>query len=164
MSELPAGVSARTWGFVQRNRLIAALAAATVVVEAAARSGALWTAAAARGLGRALLAVPGDVDRETARGCHALLRSGALLCEDASDVVRAIDCGAPDRAGASAAGEGGSAESRMLRALSSTPEAIESLARRAGVELGDAVGALLALQWSGIARSAPGQRWSRADS
>src|SRR6185503_14015424 len=63
--------------FIRRNRLIAALGAATLVVEAAERSGALSTAAAARRLGRPVLAVPGDVDRATSRGCHALIRAGA---------------------------------------------------------------------------------------
>jgi DNA processing protein len=87
--------------FVERNRLIAALAGVTVVVEAATRSGALSTAAAARRLGRPVLAVPGDVDRETARGAHALLRTGALLCESAADVLRAMQAttGGPDGEG-----------------------------------------------------------------
>ena len=76
--------------FIERNRLIAALASATVVVEAAEGSGALSTAAAARRLGRAVLAVPGDIDRPTVRGVHALLRAGAMVCEHARDVLAAI--------------------------------------------------------------------------
>lgn len=81
--------------FLRRNRLIAALSLATIVVEAAARSGALSTAAVARRLGRACLAVPGDVDRPTSRGCHALIRSGAAVCETASDVLAAIAAADP---------------------------------------------------------------------
>src|SRR5262249_37017528 len=77
--------------FVERNRLIAALASAVVVVEAAQHSGALTTAPAAKSVGRPLLAVPGDVGRPTARGCHRLLRSGAALCEGASDVLAALE-------------------------------------------------------------------------
>jgi DNA processing protein len=143
--------------FVVRNRLIAALAGATVVVEAAARSGALATAAAARRLGRVVLAVPGDVDRETARGCHALLRSGALLCESAGDVARALERvpapGAPER--------GGPPEARLLAALDDRPLELERLAQAAAVPLPEALAALLALQWAGSAAPRPGQRWVR---
>src|SRR5439155_1170886 len=77
LSEWPAAYGVRPGLFVRRNRLIAALSQATVVVEAAEKSGALSTAAVARRLGRPLLAVPGDVDRPTSRGCNALLRAGA---------------------------------------------------------------------------------------
>jgi len=90
LSECASGSPLGRGSFVKRNRLIAALAAATVVVEAAERSGALITAAFASGLGRPVLAVPGDVDRETARGCHALIRGGARLCERAGHVVEAL--------------------------------------------------------------------------
>jgi len=138
--------------FLRRNRLIAALACVTVVVEAASISGALSTAAAARRLGRALLAVPGDVDRETSRGCHRLLREGAGLCETASDVVRA-------------AGQVGdeTAESRLWKCLDAEPQSVESLAHQAGVELPQVMAALLALQWAGTAEQRPGQRWVRID-
>src|SRR5258706_91528 len=76
-TEWPAGGPVARGVFVQRNRLIAALAAATLVIEAAERSGALSTAAAARRLGRPLLAVPGDIDRPTAPGRHPLVRGRA---------------------------------------------------------------------------------------
>src|SRR5262249_51851510 len=90
MTELAAGGPRFKGEFVRRNRLIAGLCAATVVVEAAEGSGALHTAAFARSLGRAVLAVPGDVDRPASRGTHSLLREGARMCEDAGDVMRAI--------------------------------------------------------------------------
>ncbi|TMQ71408.1 MAG: DNA-protecting protein DprA [Candidatus Eisenbacteria bacterium] len=77
LTEWERGEPAGKGVFVQRNRLIAALAGATVVVEAAVHSGALTTAAFALRLGRPVLAVPGDVDRETARGVHGLIRGGA---------------------------------------------------------------------------------------
>ncbi len=141
--------------FLARNRLIAALASATVVVEAAARSGALATAASARRLGRAVLAVPGDVDRETSRGTHALIRSGAALCEGAGDVLREIEHGRrrdPPRA----------AGSRLCAALGPDPRPVEELAAAAGLDLPETLGLLLELEWSGVATAAPGQRWRRA--
>jgi len=139
--------------FVRRNRLIAALAGATLVVEAAERSGALSTAAAALGLGRPLLAVPGDIDRPTARGVHALLRRGARLCEGAGDVLAVLSgTGATPTDGA---------ESRLLAALEGGARPLEALASAAGLGLEETLAALLRLEWAGAARALPGQRWSR---
>ena len=140
--------------FVQRNRLIAALAQATVVVEAAERSGALSTAAVARTLGRALLAVPGDVDRVTSRGANALLRAGAKVCESAADVLAALPAPLPGDRGA---GE----EARLAAALAERPLPVETLAAAAGLALDRALAALLRLEWAGAAEAHPGQRWSR---
>ncbi len=143
--------------FLERNRLIAALAAATVVVEAAARSGALATAARARQLGRPVLAVPGDVDRETSRGTHALIRAGALLCEGAGDVRNAIGCGA---------GRGGEAtpQSRLGAALGVEPRGVDEIAGAAGLAVDEALALLLQFEWAGAAVAVPGQRWRRAGS
>jgi DNA processing protein len=160
MTERETGGPGHPAAFVTRNRLIAALGAATVVVEAAARSGALSTARAARRLRRPVLAVPGDVDRETARGCHRLLREGAALCEDAADVLRAVQ----DSPGGRAAVVGSTdvpATARLGAALRREARTVEALAREAGMTVPEALAALLALQWAGTARSHPGQRWAR---
>ena len=77
VSEYPPGVRPARHRFLTRNRLVAALAGATVVVEAGARSGAANTAAWARALGRSVCAVPGPVTSSASVGCHALLRSEA---------------------------------------------------------------------------------------
>jgi DNA processing protein len=152
VSEQPPGTPAFRGRFLERNRLIAALAGATVVVEAARVSGALNTAGHARRLGRPVLAVPGNVDRETSRGCHALLRRGATLCESAEDVVRAI--GATLETGSDAM-------SRVRGALGARPRDVESLARAAGVTPREATRLLLRLRLSGLAVARPGQRWIR---
>jgi len=78
------------WQFLARNAVIAALADAVVVVEAAARSGALNTAGHAGERGIPVLAFPGDVDRPKAAGCNALIRDGATLVRDAGDVLAAL--------------------------------------------------------------------------
>ena len=153
-TEWPAGEPAARGVFVRRNRLIAGLAAVTLVVEAAERSGALSTAAAARRLGRPLLAVPGDIDRPTARGAHALIRSGAGLCENAGDVVAALSAaGAPETP---------TAESRLLAAVGGEARSAETLASAAGLGLDETLSALLRLEWAGVVRALPGQRWVRA--
>lgn len=76
--------------FLRRNRLIACLGAATVVVEAARRSGSLSTAGAAAELGRPLGAVPGSVLQTTSAGCHRLLREYDAVCVTSSDDVREL--------------------------------------------------------------------------
>jgi DNA processing protein len=83
------------WQFLARNAVIAALADAVVVVEAAARSGALNTAGHAGERGVPVLAFPGDVDRPKAAGCNALIRDGATLVRDAVDVLAALPAIAP---------------------------------------------------------------------
>jgi DNA processing protein len=90
VSELPPGAQARRWCFPARNRIIAALAGLTVVVEAMERSGSLITAEFARDLGRDVGAVPGQVTSPLARGANALLADGAHVIrgpEDALDIV-----------------------------------------------------------------------------
>jgi DNA processing protein len=78
------------WQFLARNAVIAALADAVVVIEAAARSGALNTAGHAADRGVPVLAVPGDVDRPKAAGCNALIRDGATLVRDTDDILAAL--------------------------------------------------------------------------
>lgn len=92
LSELPCGAAPTKWRFLERNRLIAAASAATVVVEAGARSGSLNTAGHAATLGRPLGAVPGPVTSPTSAGCHRLLREYDAVCvTDAAEVAELID-------------------------------------------------------------------------
>jgi len=90
ISELPPGAVPWRWTFPARNRIMAALAGMTVVVEAAARSGSLITADLAADLGRDLGAVPGPVNARTSAGPNNLLAGGACLVRDAQDVLDAL--------------------------------------------------------------------------
>ena len=90
VTEYPPGVRPARHRFLTRNRLVAALAGATVVVEAGLRSGAASTAAWARALGRVVCAVPGPVTSAASAGCHVLLRSGAELVTRADEVREII--------------------------------------------------------------------------
>ena len=88
LAEVPPGSAPTRYRFLQRNRLIAALSAVTVVVEARWRSGALNTAHHAETLGRAVGAVPGSVHSANSAGCHRLLRDGGAICvTDAGEIA-----------------------------------------------------------------------------
>jgi len=87
VTEIPPGSSPTRWRFVERNRLIAALSAVTVVVEAAHRSGALSTASRAQKLNLPIAAVPGPVTSPSSYGCHRLLRDGAICVTSAAEVA-----------------------------------------------------------------------------
>jgi len=150
VSEVPEGGPFGRGAFVKRNRLVAALAAATVVVEATVESGALSTAAVARTLDRALFAVPADIDRPAARGTLQLLREGARVCADAGDVLAVL----------AAARDAADPDARLRAQLSSTPASIETLAAATGLSVPEALARLLDLQWSGLAVPHPGGRWS----
>ncbi len=144
-----------------RNRLIAALAAACVVVEAAPKSGSLVTARLALELGREVLAVPGRVTDELALGTNALVADGARPALDPRDVLEAIGLAAPPRSSPddarSAVDEralaGLGEEARALwRAAREAPGAAEALALRAGLEPARALAALLELELAGALR------------
>ena len=87
VSEYWPGTSPARWRFPARNRIIAGLCEAVVVVEAAERSGALITADLALDYGRAVLATPGAPWSERFTGCNALIRAGAAVCESVDDVL-----------------------------------------------------------------------------
>ena len=90
VSEYPPGSVPARHRFLVRNRLIAALGGGTVVVEAAARSGAQRTASDTEALGRLVMAVPGPVTSGPSTGCHQLIRDGALLVTCTDDVLEAV--------------------------------------------------------------------------
>ena len=90
LSELPPGAAAWSWTLPARNRIMAALAGMTVVVEAATHSGSLITANLAADLGRDLGAVPGPVTSRASVGANSLLAGGACVVRDAQDVLDAL--------------------------------------------------------------------------
>ena len=90
LTEYSPGVRPARHRFLTRNRLVAAVAGAAVVVEAGLRSGAANTAAWARALGRVVAAVPGPVTSSASAGRHALLCNGAALVTRADDIVEFV--------------------------------------------------------------------------
>jgi DNA processing protein len=90
VSEYPPGTPPDRWRFPARNRIIAAMSAAVVVVEAAATGGALITARLGAELGRPVFVVPGDVDRVTSEGCNRLIRDGAHPVFGSADLLEEL--------------------------------------------------------------------------
>ncbi len=90
VAEQPPGVEPRARHFPYRNRIIAGLASGTVVVEAAPKSGSLITARYATEFGRDVMAVPGSPLDPRAQGCNQLIRDGAILIQNADDVLESI--------------------------------------------------------------------------
>ncbi len=161
VSEVPPGFAPHRSRFLSRNRLIAC-ASATVVVEAAARSGALSTARHAAELLRPVCAVPGPVTSASSAGCHALVRDGvAVLVTGADEVLELAGPltearGVPDRPEVeSGQGQlrvdfGSPGERRMFDVLTRRDKAMEAAAAAAGLSLDEARAALGALDSAGL--------------
>jgi DNA processing protein len=148
LSELPPGTGAWRWAFPARNRIMAALAAMTVVVEGAERSGSLITADLAADLGRDLGAVPGPVTSRTSTGTNALLAGGACVVRNAQDVLDAM-LGAGV---ASVVRHGPALSSRMaevLAAVEAGAATCDAVAERLDLGGGSALTALAGLEADG---------------
>lgn len=163
LTEYPPGVRPARHRFLTRNRLVAAAAGATVVVEAGLRSGAANTAAWTRALGRVVAAVPGPVTSSASAGCHALLRDGARLVTRAEHVVELmgrIGELAPEECGpATVFDELSDAERRVYEALPGRGAVtVEQIAVGSGLAPEQALGPLAMLELAGLVRR-DGGRW-----
>ncbi len=87
VSEFPMNMRPSRNSFPQRNRIVAAWSAATLVVEAGERSGALHTAGLAAEYGKTVFAIPGQIGSAASMGCHRLIRDGVILCTGAADLI-----------------------------------------------------------------------------
>jgi DNA processing protein len=148
VSEYPPGVAPAPWRFPARNRVVAGLAAATVVVEARERSGALITADLALEEGREVLAVPGEITSALSQGTNALLRLGAAAVTAADDVLEAIGLRAEDDAEPEPPAAGPAAAA--LAALERGATTPDEVARAAGLDPGAAAAALVELELAGL--------------
>ena len=129
VTEVPVGTAIGRPDFARRNRVIAGLAEAVVVVEAPDRSGALMTASAATSIGRELYAVPGPIDAASSRGCNRLIADGqATIVTSVGALLRQIGLsrGAPPPAVAALS----EVEGQLLRRLLERPGSLEELVAR----------------------------------
>ncbi|WP_290872394.1 DNA-processing protein DprA [Aquabacterium sp.] len=166
LSEFLLGTPALAPNFPKRNRIVAALARGTLVVEAAVQSGSLITARLASELGREVLAIPGSIHSPQSRGCHALIKQGAKLVETAQDVLEELKLGVqvpqlgqlslPDDPP-----EPAPDPDPVLRAMGFDPVSQEALSARTGWGPAELGAHLLELELMGQVARLPGQLFQR---
>ena len=170
LSEQPFGLQPQARHFPRRNRLIAGLSRAVVVVEAAEGSGSLITARDALDQGRDVLAVPGHPFDARAAGCNTLIRGGATLVRDVADVIDALEGSLdakPTRSTPPATAKPSTAapakpldtltlHRKILAALGPAPVAEDQLLRDLGLPYGAVAPALLFLELDGRVQRQPG--------
>ena len=154
VTEMPPGFSPTKWRFLQRNRLIAAMTQATVVVEAGWRSGSLNTAHHAIELGRPLGVVPGPVTSASSAGCHRLLREEPCTCVTTADEVAELIDGF-DATQTSAVASLRASEQRALDALVQKSRSIDDLQIASGLSRAEIESALGVLSLHAIAEETP---------
>jgi DNA processing protein len=148
VSEYPPEVAPAPWRFPARNRIVAGLALATVVVEARERSGALITADLALEEGRDVLAVPGEITSALSRGSNALLRVGAVPVTCAGDVLETLGL-EPEPSGPSAPAPGSPA-AMVLDAVDAGATTADEVARATGLGAGAVAAVLVELELGGL--------------
>lgn len=159
VSEAPLGSPPERWRFPARNRLIAALSLAVVVVESRAHGGSMSTVAEAQRRQVEVLAVPGPVLAEQSAGTNRLLSEGALIARDVDDILCAIGAHLPVRPRPPVleeAGVGGGVAGDVAAVLSTVAVGVEQVAAAAGVTVAEAITALAWLEASGVARRVSG--------
>ena len=163
IGELPPGTEPRRWTFPARNRIMAALGAMTVVVEARERSGSLITAEMAESLNRDVGAVPGLVGSSPAAGTNGLIRDGAHLIRSAQDVLDGLlGPGGAERSARRRVGpmlEDGLIE--VLDLVECGAGSADALARDSSLEPGPLATALVSLELSGYVRCNGDGRYER---
>jgi DNA processing protein len=159
VSELPPGAAPQAHHFPLRNRLIAGLSRAVVVIEAGDKSGSLITARMAMDQGRDVLAVPGNPLSGRSRGCHALIRDGARLVESVEDVLDEIGWSA--RAAAAADVTKGQPDNELSKhmAIGETYDA-DTLAGLTGLNVSSLLSDLASMEIDGLVRRVRGG-WTR---
>lgn len=172
LSEFFWDLPALAWRFPARNRIIAALAHALIVVEGTKSSGARHTAAFAGDLSCEVFAVPGEAGRRLSELPHELLRCGAQLCESADDVLEVLETrrllsvpvstdGAPRRTSLSW-WPAGSLETEIVEALDGASRSINELTRLSGRPVAEIVGCLTSLHIDGVVNQVGADRYGLA--
>jgi DNA processing protein len=163
LTESPVGARPTEGSFPRRNRLIAALARVTVVIEAAASSGALITANAANDLSRDVMAVPGPITSPRSVGTNRLIQHGAHPLLSLDDLFARYPEVSARIAAVPTPGEGVEPlPAQVLRRLAFGPAHVDELARLLNLVPGDVLGLLATLEVRGLVRQEPGMVFATA--
>ncbi|MEL6366707.1 MAG: DNA-processing protein DprA [Pseudomonadota bacterium] len=166
ISEYRPGTAAQSGHFPARNRIISGLSLGTLVVEATPRSGSLITARLAGEQGRSVFAIPGSIHNPMARGCHQLIRQGALLVEQASDIFLELgealgERPAPERELETESVAPDPDYLRVLDAMDWAPVSLDSLVTRTGLTAAELSSMLLIMELEGTIEQVPGTGFLR---
>ena len=167
VSEFPLGTAATASNFPRRNRLIAGLGQACLVVEAAPASGSLITARLAGELGRDIFAIPGSIHAPQYKGCHALIKQGAKLVESAQDILEELRPQSTVTDTISTSAQTAEIHSRnplhapLLTALGHEPCTLDQLISRSGLTADAVLAMLTELSLDGVVTNLPGGRYQR---
>lgn len=169
VSEFDLGTPPLTAHFPRRNRLIAGLSQATLVVEAALRSGSLITARHSMEQGKEVFAIPGSIHALQSQGCHALIKQGAKLVESAQDVLDdwpvnaawARAAATPPTTAVTPPHAPDDTHGALLQALGLDPIGLDALQARCGLDTARLQGELLALELDGQVARRPGGLFQR---
>ncbi|MCP4187755.1 MAG: DNA-protecting protein DprA [Gammaproteobacteria bacterium] len=162
VSEFPLGTGPRSENFPRRNRIISGLCVATLVVEATKRSGSLITAQQAAEQGREVFAIPGSIHNPQSRGCHQLIRDGARLVEQASDIIEELGSLLGFIAEQQPIKETDKTSTldpesqRLLDAIGYDPVSSDTLVERSGLTIDKLSSMLVLLELNDFIQSAPG--------
>lgn len=152
VSELPLATPPQAGNFPRRNRIISGLALGVLVVEASPSSGSLITARLAAEQGREVFAIPGSIHHPGARGCHQLIREGALLVETVEDILEALrgwQRVAARPAPRRPVSEPDESAHPLLALLRAEPQSSEALAISSGLALPELLAQLTELELDG---------------
>jgi DNA processing protein len=168
MSEYHLGTAPLAHNFPKRNRIIAALGLGTLVVEAALKSGSLITAKMALDLNREVLAIPGSIHATQSHGCHALIRQGAKLVENANDVLEELQLAPQQQVNLFAQAldnadhvDTSANEHPLLTHMGFAPVSLDALQARCGLDTATLQAQLLTLELDGAVGRLPGGLFQR---
>ncbi|MEZ0232575.1 MAG: DNA-processing protein DprA [Methylophilaceae bacterium] len=163
ISEFPLGTPSRAQNFPRRNRLISGLSLGCLVVEANTKSGSLITARLATEQGREVFAMPGSIHSPVAKGCHELIKQGAKLVDDISDIISEFG----DKLSPISAQDSmvtttlETTADPLLECMGFDPISMESLVEESGLTSDNLSAMLLVLELENKVASLPGGRYQR---
>ena len=166
ITEFPMGTTPSPANFPKRNRIISGLSRGVLVVEATKNSGSLITASMALEQGRDVFAVPGSIESFKSRGCHFLIKHGAILVENADDIMESIGMSYPgmiksdtfikkDLSGIS------ELEKKIYDIIGDYPIHIDLIQKKGNIGSGDLSGVLTKMELKGIIKQLPGKMFVR---